>query len=164
MATDTLIRPTYAADYHLWALDQARRLRAMAALRPNAPIDWELLAEEVEELARSDRRACESYVELIVAHLLKLQFSALSAARGHWRGEIANFRALLEKTLTPSIERALRDDLARRLRTGRKLAVERLAEDEPGFAARLPAEPAYTLEQITGDWLPGREATATPES
>jgi hypothetical protein len=157
MPTGTVTRPTYEPDYHLWALDQARRLRTMAALRPNEPIDWELLAAEVEELARSDWRACESHVEQIVAHLLKLQYTALSGPRGHWRGEIASFRALLEKTLTPSIERALRDGLARRLRTGRKLAVERLAEDEPGFADRVPTLPSYELEQITGNWLPARE-------
>src|SRR5690349_6149197 len=108
MTSETLTRPSYEGDYYLWALDQARRLRAMTKLRPNVPIDWELVAEEVEELARSDRRACESFLELIVAHLLKLQFSAQTAPRGHWRGEVAALRASLEKTLTPSIERGLR--------------------------------------------------------
>lgn len=156
MSADTLMRPSFDADYYLWALDQARHLRAMGKLRPNAPIDWDLLAEEVEELARSDRRACDSYVEQIVAHLLKLEYSRISEARGHWRGEIATFRAALEKTVTPSIERALRDELVRRLRNGRKLAIERLVEDEAGIADRMPEQPPYTFEQIAGDWLPVR--------
>lgn len=58
----TRSRPTYDEDYYLWALDQAERLRDMTALRTNDAIDWELLAEEIEDLARSERRACASYV------------------------------------------------------------------------------------------------------
>jgi hypothetical protein len=154
MPTATLSRPRYDEDFHLWALDQAARLRAMAEIRPNEPIDWELLAEEVEDLGRSERHACESWVEQIIAHLLKLEHSTLTAARGHWRGEIAAFRADLRRKLTPSIERLLRQGFPDRWTAGRERAIQALAEDEPGLAARLPAEPAYGLDQVIGSWLP----------
>jgi hypothetical protein len=149
-------RPTYDDDYYLWALDQAERLRGLAELRANEPLDWELLAEEIEELARSDRRACASYVEQIVAHMLKLAYSAQDGPRGHWRGEIAAFRSDLRKTLTRAIEAKLRSELAGLYDDARKRAVERLAEEEPGFSDRIPGECPYGWEQVTGDWLPDR--------
>ncbi len=147
-------RPTFEGDYYLWSLDQARRLRAMAEIRRNEPIDWELLAEEVEDSGRSERHACESWVEQIVAHLLKLECSAQVQPRSHWRGETAAFRADLRRKLTPSIERLLRQQLPERNAAGRDRAIEALIEDEPGFAERARARPSHTLEQILGDWLP----------
>lgn len=63
-------RPTFEGDYYLWSLDQARRLRAMAEIKANEPIDWELPAEEVEDLGRSERHACESWVEQILGDWL----------------------------------------------------------------------------------------------
>jgi hypothetical protein len=66
MPTEIRTRPLHEADLPLWALDQAARLRAAAVLRSNEPIDWDLLAEEIEALGRSERRACEAYVELII--------------------------------------------------------------------------------------------------
>lgn len=49
MSTPT--RPHFDENHHRWALDQAERLRAMARMRPNAPIDRELVAAAVEEEA-----------------------------------------------------------------------------------------------------------------
>ncbi len=152
----TRSRPGYQDDYYLWALDQAERLRGMAAKRTTDALDWELLAEEIEELARSDQRACTSYVEQIVSHMLKLAYSTETYPRGHWRGEIAAFRSDLQKTLTRAIEAKLRSELADIYVDARKRAVERLAEEEPGFAVRVPAVCPYSWEQITGDWLPER--------
>lgn len=149
-------RPGYQEDYYLWALDQAERLRGMAGKRANDSLDWELLADEIEELARSDQRACVSYVEQIVAHMLKLAYSTASYPRGHWRGEIAAFRSDLRKTLTRTIEAKLRGELADLYVDARKRAIERLAEEEPGFALQVPSACPYTWEQITGDWLPER--------
>jgi len=154
MSTQT--RPRYDEDYHLWTLDQAERLRAMARMRPNEPIDWELVAEEVEDLGRSQREACESLAEQIIAHLLKLEHATATPARGHWRGEIAAFRGQLRKKLTPSIERALREAWPQRWREGRELAIEAMVEDEPDFPGRLPRDCPYPLEQVLGGWLPGR--------
>jgi hypothetical protein len=39
---------------------------------------------------------------------------------------------------------------------GRKLAYERLAEDEPEIGDRLPEGSLYSFETIAGDWLPAR--------
>jgi hypothetical protein len=156
MTSETLTRPSYEGDYYLWALDQARRLRAMTKLRPNVPIDWELVAEEVEELGRNERHACESWVEQIIAHLLKLEHSALRDPRDHWRGEVTAFRLDLARKLTPSIERLVRQQLNDRWRAARLRALRSMTDAEPELERRLPKDLPYSFEQITGDWLPER--------
>ncbi len=59
----------YERDFYAWTQDQAARLRAMAPR--NDGLDPENLAEEVESLGRSDRRAAGSLIEAILLHLLK---------------------------------------------------------------------------------------------
>ena len=158
MPTTTATRPAYEEDYHAWALDQAERLRALARDRPNEPIDWELLAEEVEGMGRSERRACESFLVHIVAHLLKIDYARDPEPIPHWVGEIVAFRGNLERSITPTIERALREDLAGHYRWAVKTAEAALAQD-PTFLGRSPRTCPYGYDQVVGDWLPERART-----
>ena len=66
-------KPLYEQDFFRWTEEQARGLRAAAAMRLNAPLDWENLAEEIESLGRSDRRELASRVQTVIEHLMKLQ-------------------------------------------------------------------------------------------
>jgi hypothetical protein len=158
MGAVTTLRPRYEADFYAWAMDQAAALRAMAAVRSNAPIDWQLVAEEVEDLGRSERHAGESWLEQIIAHLLKLEYSRLAEPRDHWRSEVTAFRLDLRRRLSPSIERLLRQELDEHWRAGRLLAARSLVDSDPAFADLLPAELPYSLDLITGDWLPEQRA------
>jgi hypothetical protein len=158
------MRPSYEQDFHAWALDQAARLREQACLRRNEPIDWEMLAEEVEDLGRSERHACESLVEQILAHLLKLQLSSFVQPRRHWEAEIAAARVALERKLTPSIERHLLVTLPDRYRTARRLLDKASVDVEPDLVRRAPADYPYELTQVIGrnDWLPQPAGESTP--
>jgi hypothetical protein len=158
MSIATIPRPQHDEDFHAWALDQAERLRAFARSRPNEPIDWELVAEEVEGMGISDRRACESFLQHIITHLLKVQFAADPTPARHWQKEVAAFRLNLEQRLTPSIERQLRADLDRHWRYARRSAVIQMHDADPTFGERLPRARAYDFERIVGDWLPERGA------
>ena len=149
----------YEDDFYAWTQQQAKLLRR---LPPAAnELDLEHIAEEIEDLGRSDLRAAQSLCEHIIEHFLKLEHSglehsALEQPADHWRDEIVEWRLQLEKILTRSIEAKL--DLPARYRAALRL-VRRLERDVPGFASRLPAECPYTLEQIIGsgdeDWFPG---------
>jgi hypothetical protein len=55
----------YDRDFALWANDQADALRQRRA----AALDWDNLAEEIEALARRDKRAIRSYLEECVPAL-----------------------------------------------------------------------------------------------
>jgi Domain of unknown function DUF29 len=57
----------YERDYYLWAQEQARMLRER---RPDQ-IDWENLAEEVDDLARRNADALEGHCETLIEHRSK---------------------------------------------------------------------------------------------
>jgi hypothetical protein len=122
-------------------------------------IDLEHIAEEIEDLGRSDLRAAQSLCEHIIEHFLKLEYSGLEQPADHWRDEIVEWRLQLEKILTQSIEAKL--DLADRYRVAPKL-VRRLERDVPGLTSRVPRECRYALEQIVSageeDWFPPARA------
>ena len=64
----------YDDDILLWSEQQAaaiRRLRETARGLPNE-LDIENVAEEIESVGRSELAAVESYIELILLHLIKL--------------------------------------------------------------------------------------------
>src|SRR5437667_1483137 len=143
----------YEDDFYAWTQQQAELLRRMPPTGNR--FDPDRIAEEIEDLGRSELRSAQSLCEQVIEHLLKLEYSGLDEAADHWRDEIVEWRLQLEKTLTRSIEVKL--DLPSRYRSALRL-VRRLERDAPGLINRLPAECPYTLEQIVGrgdeDWFP----------
>ena len=51
-------------------------------------LDIENIAEEIEDLGRSDLRTARSLCQHIIEHLLKLEYSGLEEPADHWRDEI----------------------------------------------------------------------------
>ena len=152
----------YDTDFIGWTEQQARLLRAAAAQRPNLSLDWDHLAEEVEDLGKSHRRALSSQIGLVIEHLLKLQFSPASQPRPGWIDTIDRARDEIESWLAS--EPGLRPRLAAMIadeapRAARRVArsLTRHGEDTPAVLARLN-DGSYTPEQITGDWLPPEAA------
>src|ERR1700738_97694 len=133
----------YEEDFYAWTQQQAERLRRLPAV--GNELDLEHIAEEIEDLGRSDLRAAQSLCQHIIEHLLKLEFSGLEAPADHWRDEIVEWRVQLEQILTRSIEAKL--DLPSQYRVALRL-VRRLERDVPGFTSRVPRVCPYTLEQI----------------
>jgi hypothetical protein len=149
MAPDSL----YDEDFYAWTQRQAGLLRALAP--PGNELDLEHIAEEIEDLGRSDLRTAQFLVEHIIEHFLKLEYSGLTEPARHWRDEIVEWRLQLDKTLTRSIEAKL--DLPARHKAALRL-VRRLEPDLPGLLDRLPQTCPYTLDQIVKggeeDWFP----------
>ncbi len=147
----------YEEDFYAWTQQQAELLRRLPVA--DNEIDLEHIAEEIEDLGRSDLRAARSLCQHIIEHLLKLEYSGLDEPADHWRDEIVEWRLQLEQILTRSIEAKL--DLPAQYRTALRL-VRRLERDVPGLMNRLPPASPYTLEQIisTGDedWFPPARA------
>ena len=75
----------YDQDYYAWTQQQAELLRHLP-LTGNR-IDAENVAEEIEDLGRSELRAAQSLVEHIIEHLLKLEHDPVRLKHSrHWRG------------------------------------------------------------------------------
>jgi len=143
----------YEEDFYAWTQQQAELLRRFPVI--SNELDIGHIAEEIEDLGRSDLRAAQSLCQHIIEHLLKIEYSGLTETAGHWRDEIVEWRLQLEPILTRSILAKL--DLPARYRAALRLA-SRLDRDVRGFSHQLPAECPYTLEQIIGsggeDWFP----------
>jgi hypothetical protein len=155
MATE-LKRPAdlYAEDFHAWAEAQMEALRRGAGRLP-AEIDAEHLIEELDMARRRDRAAASSQVMRAVEHLLKLEHSPSEAPRNTWLRTVRSARTALRRLLTPSLRRAVEADLAELYAVARENAAGALQDHDVFEAAdALPERCPYTLDQITGDWLP----------
>ena len=151
----TRIKPSakdlYEDDLYAWAHDQAALLRAG---RFDA-LDLEHLIEEVQDLAGSLKSAVRSRATTIIAHLLKLQHSPAEIPRLAWRETVRMQRTRLLNDLTPSLQSHLADRLSDLYARARHDAEGSLRDHgEQDAADALPATCPYTLDQITGDWLP----------
>ncbi|HEX3953953.1 MAG TPA: DUF29 domain-containing protein [Stellaceae bacterium] len=147
----------YDEDFYAWTEEQAALLRRVSP--SGNSLDIEHIAEEIEDLGRSELHACQSLVEHIIEHLLKLEYSGLVEPAGHWRREIVEWRIQLARKLTRTIVAKL--DLTVQYQAALRL-LRFLEADVPSLRDRLPAECPYSLDQILGsdgeDWFPAPPA------
>jgi len=98
----------YEADILRWSEQQADLLRRLArGERVNAQIDWENVAEEVEAVGRTERRACESYLIQALLHDLKAEAWPSSREVPHWRAEARLARGNAVAVFTPSMRQRI---------------------------------------------------------
>jgi len=145
MNAETRILPAtsdYERDGYAWAMRQARAI----AERRIEEIDWANVAEEIESVGKSQRRALESNLFQIALHLLK--WDAQPERRGNsWYHSIMNHRDAAEKDLrdNPSL-RALLPALAEEaVGDARRRAVR-----ETGLEVQLFTGLAYSVEDLLG--------------
>ncbi|WP_414541253.1 DUF29 domain-containing protein [Nostoc sp. CCY0012] len=92
---------TYENDFYAWTQEQADLLKT----RQLHEIDWQNIAEEIEDMGRSEKRQLESRLEILIMHLLKWQFQPNLRSRS-WQLTIKEQRLRLEKLLqkNPSLQ------------------------------------------------------------
>ena len=112
-------QPLYESDYYAWIQEQVRALRAA----DSANVDWENVAEEIDDLAKSLRRELQSRLELIFSHFLKLTYEP-EKWTASWENTIDEQRARVSKLLreNPSFKSALDESLLSSYEFGRRLA------------------------------------------
>lgn len=142
----------YDRDFLAWTREQAAALRARDTGANR--LDYDNLAEEVEDLGKSLMRACQSLTERIIEHLLKLRFVPWPQTHPHWRGEIVEFRDQLDGQLTRTIELSLKPEIeaiyARRVKI---LVLKQVLHTT--VAEQALREGAPTWDQIRSeDWFP----------
>lgn len=91
----------YETDFYGWTQQQAQILRNQQI----SNIDWNHLAEEIEDMGRSEKRELGSRLEILIMHLLKWQFQPNLRSRS-WKLTIKEQRLRLEKLLkeNPSLK------------------------------------------------------------
>jgi len=146
--------PDYDDDFYAWTQHQAAVLREMPV--SDNRFDREHVAEEIEDLGKSERDAVRSQVRRIIEHFLKLQYSPAEAPRYGWMGSIAEARSTLDDKITPTLRHQIEDELTKLYGGGRRQAVLGLrAHGEEGAIAALPTACPYTVDDICrDDWYP----------
>jgi hypothetical protein len=141
----------YEQDLYAWSEVQADLLRR----RRFSELDMEHVVEEIEDVGGSLYREVRSRIRTIMEHLLKLEHSAAAEPRAGWERTVRTQRADLAEDLTSSLRPRIERGLARFYEAARIEAAAALrAHGEHAAGDALPTTSPYTLDQITGDWLP----------
>ena len=141
--------PGYEADFYAWLNEQAARLRLLRV----PGIDSENLAEEIEGLARKDRRELVSRSRVLLTHLLKWQ-RQLSPKGKSWRSIIREQREAIEVVLSDSS--SLRAALPNILRSSYGPAATHAADETDLPKSTFPTECEWHPEQVLSlDFYPG---------
>ena len=97
---------TYEKDIIVWATEQAALLRAGKL----SALDIEHIAEEIEDVGKSEKRELSSRVAMLLSHLLKWEYQADRRSKS-WTSTIGDQRKRIALALkaTPSLRASLTD-------------------------------------------------------
>jgi hypothetical protein len=131
----------YERDYYTWAMEQARALKA----HRSSQLDWKNLAEEIEDLGKSERRELQNRLEALLAHLLKWQFQPQRRSRS-WTSTIAVQRVKVRQLLdeNPGLRPSIQEILAKAYEPARIQVESRLPT---GSKAHPPKACPWPFEQ-----------------
>jgi hypothetical protein len=137
----------YEGDFAAWAEAQAEALRAGQL----DALDLAHLAEEIGDLSNRERDAIESHLETLVTHLLKWRYQPGRRTRS-WEATIKVARRNIAKLLrrSPSLRRDLPASLNEIYPNARTRAAVATRFPDDAFPAACP----FTLDQVTGEWMP----------
>jgi hypothetical protein len=87
----------YKSDFNLWVEETKKAILN----RDFENMDWDNLFDEIDDMGKSEKRSLESYLERLVAHVLKLQYWEAEKERNykHWKVEIINFRRRIKRLI-----------------------------------------------------------------
>ena len=147
MKTAIEINKLYESNYSQWLEETIKSLKS----RQLGDIDYDNLIEELEELAKTEKRRVRSLLEQIIRHLLLYQNRHIEKPRNanHWAAEIISFRNQINEELTTN----LRNYLAENINLIYSNALDYVKTKTK--LTNLPEICPYTLDQILDkNWLP----------
>ena len=145
----------YDDDVVAWAEQQAALIRA----RHWSQLDIDNIAEEIEDVGKSDKRALRNHMVVLLVHLLKWAYQPVRRG-GSWTRTISAQRTAIREASEDSPSLKTLPDNPDWLATTYRRAVWR-AEQETGLK-NLPVELPWTLgELVNYDFLPPPAAVST---
>lgn len=132
----------YERDFHEWIVTQVEALRQ----KRWDDLDWDNLAEEVETVGRNDRRAIESHLAVLLAHLLKCLVQP-ERRTVSWDRTIATQREEISSLLqrNPSLRPLLRERFSAAYDRAVGIAARDTALDETEFPPASPFTPEEAM-------------------
>ena len=134
----------YDQDLYAWAMTSARLLREGRI----DELDRENLAEELESMGKSELRALESRLTVLLAHLLTWQFQPDRRGKS-WQRTLVEQRRRIARLLrdSPSLRPRVPMLLPDAYDSALRLAAEETGLDETDFPAVCP----YHAEQVLAE-------------
>jgi hypothetical protein len=147
MSAKSLTQPAallYDEDFALWTAETARLLRQGRFTE----LDVEHLAEEVEDMGKSQHRELGSRLAVIIQHLLKWQLQR-ERRSGSWKATIVTQRAELDRLFeqSPSVRRGLRASVPRVYPGAVAAAAAETDLPVESFPRECPFAPEQILDQ-----------------
>lgn len=132
----------YEQDYYCWLEETAKLLRNGKL----AELDVLNLAEEIEDMGRSEKRAVESNLEVVLMHLLNYKYQPEQRSNS-WRFTILEHRDRLEKFFrdSPSLKLYFSSIFEDRYSRARKKAAVETGLSLDTFPSASPFSPEQTL-------------------
>ena len=142
------LKTVYEQDYLLWLEMTIKQLR----LGKLENLDIDNLLEEIEAMARKEKVALESNLEVLLMHLLKYQFQ-VNKRTSSWRYTIDEHRSRILKAIkvSPSLKLYFQQVFDDCYQEGRRKAAIETGLDMSIFPIQSPFSPEDTLNP---DFLP----------
>lgn len=140
-------RTEYDEDIYAWSQHQAEVLRGMASRRHDLPNDLDLdhVAEEIEDLGKSELKGVISHLRQMLVHAIKLASSPGAESAAGWKGEVIDHQALARDRYTNAMRKDI--DIADLWLRSRREAGKKLAVHGEAMAA-LPDACPLTLDEL----------------
>lgn len=139
----------YTTDFYAWVKHQADLLRN----EDYHDLDRNHLIEELEAMARSERRQLVNRLRVLLTHLLKVTYEPGGDPIRGWQETVREQRRRLEILLedSPSLRRELPDAIVYAYERARQDAAQGLKVELTQIAATCP----WTVEKLLDlKWLP----------
>ena len=135
----------YEDDLAAWAENNAALLRQGRL----AEIDIDNIAEELEDLGKSERRALASHLRNLILHLLKWEFQP-SRRCPSWQTSIYNARREIALILadSPSLAGRVPELIAQEYPSARRLAAIETRLPEERFPDACPCTPEQVVDDV----------------
>ena len=145
----------HEVDFYSWTQEQAALLRASP--RNSNHLDIENIAEEIEDMGRTEIKEVESYLLQTLAHLIKIAVDKDAQSVPHWVVEANGFQARAVLAFSPGLRQRL--DIPKVWKLAKRTASVSLAEQGVELPV-LPDECPMSLDQLLADDFSPREAAA----
>jgi hypothetical protein len=131
----------YEKDFYAWLMRSAELLRQ----RKFSELDAENIAEELEGMARSDKRQLINRFAVLLAHLLKWQYEPKRRSKS-WERTIREQRKRIYILLEDSP--SLKYEIEKKLSDAYEIAVLNAANETSVDESGFPESCEYSLEEI----------------
>jgi hypothetical protein len=133
----------YETDYYAWLMHNAALIRAGRA----SEADLENIAEELEDMGRSERRALGSHFVVLLQHLLKWQLQPKRRSNS-WRLSIDNARDAIDELLgeSPTLRRRVPELIEGKFPLARRNAITETGLPDSGVPETCPFTPEQVLD------------------